>query len=103
MLQHYEVGGISNVIHDVTTVICVTTQDNSVTYHHVHSKPGTRTVRLGEGTKNSLGARKNSYGRVLFENSIDRHFIKNNNYSTVRLIEACLLDFFCCFIEERLW
>ena len=51
MLQHYGAGGISDVIHDITTVICIITQDNSVIYHHMHSRPGTKTVCLG-GTKN---------------------------------------------------
>ena len=28
---------ISDIIHEVTGVMCDITQDNSVTYHHVHS------------------------------------------------------------------
>ena len=42
MLQHYGVGEISDVIHDVTTVIYVISQDSSVTYLHVHSMPGAK-------------------------------------------------------------
>ena len=110
MLQHYEVRGICDVIHDVTTVIWVIAQDNSVTYHHVHSRPGARAVRSG-GHENFLGGQENFFWgarKIFWEgkhfvNSIDKSFIKNNNYSTVRLLEARSLDLSCCFIEERLW
>ena len=103
MLQHYGIGKISDVIHDVTTVICVNTEDDSVTYHHVHSGPSARAVCLGGGGhKNSQGGTKKFFWGAHFVNSIDRRYIKNNTYSTVRLLGARSLDISCCFIEERL-
>ena len=47
MLQNYGVRGISDVIHDLTTVICIITQDNNVIYYHGHSRLGARTVCWG--------------------------------------------------------
>ena len=92
MLQHYGVGKIIDIILDVTTLICITSQDNSVTY----SRPGARAVCLGGGTKKVFGG-------THFVNSIDKRFIKNNTKNTVRPLEAHSLDLSCCFIEERLW
>ena len=46
----------SDVIHDITTMICIITQDNSVTYDHVHPRPGARVVCFwGGGHKKFLG------------------------------------------------
>ena len=87
VLQHYEVGGISNV----TTEICGITQANSVTYHYEHSRTDARAVCLG-GTK-IWGAH--------FVNEIDEPLIKNN-YDTFKLLEARSLDL-SCFNEEHLW
>ena len=50
VLQHYGVGGIS----DVTTVKCGITQANSVTYHYEDSRTDARAVCLG-GHKNLGG------------------------------------------------
>ena len=50
-MQNYGVGGISYVIHDVTTMICVITQDNSVTTMCI---PGPSPEQcVWGGTKNS--------------------------------------------------
>ena len=65
MLQHYGIGKISDVIHGVTIVICVITQDNIITYYRVHSRHGAKAVYLGGVQKILRWAQKNLGGHIL--------------------------------------
>ena len=93
MLQQYGVGGISDMIHDVI---------NDMRHHsrqqcHLPSC----AFRARHQSRVFGGAQKIFFGGTHFVNSMDRRFIKNNNYSTIRLLEALPLDLSCCFIEEH--